>query len=187
MIYKVSSFIRDTNVNAVISDEDKDNLLPKIVFFNNEQQFVIRTMDEQNTYQQERNAENELNIIYPNEDLELVFGSDYSLLIFRTNSESLVFSSPIPAPVLTGELNNEDNPVLEWTNSYQISTKVYRTAIYTGQTPSEFILVGEVEGYSTPGGTSSYEDTITLDVGDKVTYFVENENGMSNTITLQNS
>jgi len=185
MIYKASNFTRSEDVGSVLTNITNDNLLPKIVFFSDGTQQFIRTASEQTSYEESRDPETESSIVYPNTELGLVFGDDYPTLILNNFDESLIFADAIPAPTLSATLNVDNNAALSWGSSYQTSTKVYRTETYTGgQSPADYILIAEVDGYTTSQGTSTFVDTLTLDVSDSVDYFVQNTNGMSNIVTI---
>lgn len=128
----------------------------------------------------------------PQEDLEdLVFGRDFDTCVFSTYSYTTkIVKRRIPAPVLNGdlpqvELDGVTNPTLEWTNAYQIPTQIWRTDVYATTTPeSEFHLIAEIPGTSTPGGTVTYTDA-SIDLNDEnegASYFVVNANGTSNIV-----
>lgn len=185
MIYKASSFTRSSDVGSVLTDINNDNFLPKIVFFSDGTQQFIRTTSEQTSYEASRDPATESSVIYPNTEIGLVFGDDYPTLILVNFDESLVFSDEIPTPTLTANLNVNNNAALSWGSSYQTPTKVYRTEAYTGgQSPAEYLLIAEVDGYTTSQGTSTFVDTLTLNQSESVDYFVQNTNGMSNIVTV---
>lgn len=120
------------------------------------------------------------------EEYELLFGRDFDTAIFMVGKGNFVVKSEISAPVLTGSINISGNAELVWDKSFETKSKVYRTELYlTGDLYSEFILIAEIDGASIPGDQSSYtDDTIVISNNYSVSYLVSNQNGSSNTLTL---
>lgn len=125
----------------------------------------------------------------PDEDLSILFGRDFDTCVFASYAGTTrVVKRRIPAPVLTDgapsiAIGGESS--LEWTNAFQIPTKIYRTAVYPAASPTtDFTLIAEIPGTTTPGGTVTYLDSsISLaDETEAVSYFVVNANGTSNTV-----
>lgn len=127
----------------------------------------------------------------PDEQLEidLIFGRDFDTCVFASYAGTTrIVKRRIPAPVLTDgnpSIAIGGEPSLEWTNAFQIPTKIYRTAVYLTTNPlTEFVLIAEIPGTITPGGTITYLDSsISLaDETEAASYFVMNANGTSNTV-----
>ena len=187
MVYKMQTYTRSTDVESVLTDTNNDELFPKVVFFNDGTQQFIYNSTEQTTYESGRTPETEASIVYPDADNGLVFGDDYGTLVFTNTDENLVFYVELPTPTLTGVVNGDDYPEITWDSSYKIPTTVFRTEVYStgGSEPSEYTRVADVPGYVTSQGTVTYTDSvITLTSGDSINYFVQNENGTSNIVTI---
>lgn len=119
-------------------------------------------------------------------DYDLVLGRDFDTCVFIMSNGNLVIKESVPPPVLSGELNIDGNAELEWEGSFETKSKIYRTTPYlTGDDYSEFILIAEIDGTNIPGATSSYtDDSVAPDPTQSVSYLIVNQNGTSNTITL---
>lgn len=124
--------------------------------------------------------------IEPSDDLTVVLGVDFDTCIFLSYAnKNTIVKRKIPAPALSGGSLVGNSPRLSWTNAFDIPTLVYRTDVYlTGAPATEFTLIAQIPGTSTPGGTVEYTDSsITLaDEDDSISYFVKNRNGSSNII-----
>jgi hypothetical protein len=124
--------------------------------------------------------------IEPSDDLPVTLGVDFDTCIFLSYAnKNTIVKRKIPAPELTDGGLSGGSPILSWTNAFDIPTLIYRTDIYlTGAPATEFTLIAQIPGTSTPGGTVEYTDSsITLaDENDSVSYLVKNRNGSSNII-----
>jgi hypothetical protein len=119
----------------------------------------------------------------------LVLGRDFdTCAMVNSSTQSLVVRRKIPAPVLNPAATvTNGNPSLSWTNSFGLSTKIYRTAKYvTGVPTTSFTLIATVSGNPIPNTATTYLDT-SMDLEDgteSVSFFVVNHNGQSATVVF---
>lgn len=115
----------------------------------------------------------------------MTFGVDYDVLLLEDpTGASKVFKNTIPAPTLTATQNGTTTNYvdLSWDSAFGVKTKVYRTSVYTGTSPSDFTLIAEIDPVLTPGTSATYQD-IGLTVAQAATnnmvdYMVINDNGI---------
>jgi len=184
------TFVQTNDVSSVLNDEQLDSFLPKIIFMEDESKEFLTTPFEQQTYEENRVPEDESFVVYPKNENGLTLGEDYSTLLFVSKSKNYVFHKDIPSPELSFSLNENNSPVLSWNRSFEIKTKIYRTEKYSiadGVIPSDFILIGEKDSTSVPGGTNSFVDEVmNIEEGTGVNYLIQNKNGTSNIISVIN-
>lgn len=120
----------------------------------------------------------------------LTFGVDFDTCVFLTNKENprphYVVKFPIPAPTLqAGASLISSSPQLIWENAYGVYSIVFRTPVYSSGNPSTaFERIAKIYSAELPGGSVSYVDSsIILAGGQSVSYYIENENGISNIVT----
>lgn len=119
----------------------------------------------------------------------LVLGRDFGVCVFsNAPTETIVVGKKVPAPVLNPAASVvAGNANLSWTNSFGLSTKVYRTEKYTTGSPlTSFSLISTVSGNPLPDTPTTYIDTsVTLaNSTESVSYFVVNKNGQSSTVVF---
>lgn len=161
---------------------------PKVILFT-EGSEVVADLTEQNAAIA---GADEATVVWePDEQLELVliFGRDFDTCVFASYADTTrVVKRRIPAPVLTDGAPSVaigGEPSLTWTNSFQIPTKIYRTAVYLTVSPlTDFVLIAEIPGTTTPGGTVTYLDSSInlVNETEAVSYFLVNANGTSNIV-----
>lgn len=187
MIYRIAKGNKLTFATA-----DGFNNFPKVVFTSPTTMEIVTTSDEfsslevgSSTLTYEPSATPSVTV--DEEDYELELGADFDTMILTTYTDgNLVLKKLIGAPDLSLELDENDNPSLEWTNTFSVKTKIYRTAIYPAgdDAPDEFVLVAEINGPAIPGDEGVYLDTAIELVSEEeddfaISYFVVNENGVS--------
>lgn len=161
---------------------------PKVILFTSGEE-VVSDLTEQNAAIV--GADTATVVWEPDEqlELELLFGRDFDTCVFASYAGTTrIVKRKIPAPVLTDgapSIAIGGEPSLTWSNAFQIPTKVYRTAVYPTVSPlTDFVLIAEIPGTATPGGTVTYLDSsISLaNETEAVSYFLINANGTSNTV-----
>lgn len=159
---------------------------PKVILFSDGDE-VVSDLTEQNAAIS--GADTETVVWEPDEELSILFGRDFDTCVFASYAGTTrVVKRRIPAPILTDgnpSVAIVGEPSLEWTNAFQIPTKIYRTDVYPAASPlTDFTLIAEIPGTITPGGTVTYLDaSISLaNETEAVSYFVVNANGTSNTV-----
>lgn len=173
-------------IPTTISEISSTNF-PKIILFESGVE-VVADLSEQNIAID--GADPSTVVWEPDEELLIVFGQDFDTCVFSSyNGTTKMVKRRIPAPALNGGdaqvTADGGTPELEWTNAFQIPTKIFRTSVYPTAAPvTDFTLIAEIPGTSISGGTVTYIDA-SIELADEeqgVSYFVVNTNGTSNIV-----
>jgi hypothetical protein len=114
----------------------------------------------------------------------LILGRDFTKCVFSGKGKTYIAGRKIPPPVLSITSPSSFNQ-LSWTNSYGVTTRVWRTSVFSVSTPSTvFRRIAEIPGPSIPGSANSYIDRsiVITDPTKAVSYYVETPYGTSNTV-----
>lgn len=127
-------------------------------------------------------------VVVSDTSYDLEIGVDYDTCVLTTYADGpLVIKKIINPPVLALDINMEGNPELEWSSAFGVKTRIYRTDVYEfgDPTPNDYTLIAEINGTAIPGESGTYTDITIELLGDEepaisVSYFVVNDNGVSN-------